>query len=223
MGMSTRVLFLLATEGRIIRGRPLGSWVSGQYRWAPIEGWLGAPLEAIDHAEARAALLRRYLRSFGPATSTDIRWWTGWTVTVTASTLDAIGAVQVGLEEGIGFVAPGDERSRTSAEPWAAFLPGLDPTTMGWKERGWYLGPRAPMHFDRAGNAGPTVWLDGRVVGAWTQVRDGRILVELLERVPRPAARLIDEERQRLEAWFGGVRISPRFRTPLERRLEDGA
>ena len=34
MGVSTRVLFLLATEGAIVRTRPLGTWTSGQYRWA---------------------------------------------------------------------------------------------------------------------------------------------------------------------------------------------
>ena len=33
-GISTRVLFLLATEGRIVRTRPKGSWISSQYRWA---------------------------------------------------------------------------------------------------------------------------------------------------------------------------------------------
>jgi len=28
------------TEGRLVRGRPLGSWVSSQYRWAPADKWL---------------------------------------------------------------------------------------------------------------------------------------------------------------------------------------
>ncbi len=62
MGVSTRVLTLLAAEGRIVRARPRGSWISGQYRWAELETWLGAPLPAIDHDEACAELLRRWLR-----------------------------------------------------------------------------------------------------------------------------------------------------------------
>jgi hypothetical protein len=33
--ISTRVLLVLAAEGRVIRGRPRGSWISSQYRWAP--------------------------------------------------------------------------------------------------------------------------------------------------------------------------------------------
>jgi hypothetical protein len=47
MGVSTRVLFLLATEGLIVRTRPLGAWTSGQYRWATTEHWLGGPLREV--------------------------------------------------------------------------------------------------------------------------------------------------------------------------------
>ena len=35
---------------------------------------------------------------------------------------------------------------------------------MGWRERVWYLGDHAKMLFDTNGNAGPTVWVDGRVM-----------------------------------------------------------
>ena len=87
VGVSTRVLFLLATEGLIVRARPLGSWTSGQYRWTTIENWLGGSLVEIDHAEACAELLARYLRTFGPATMTDLRWWTGWSAKLSATTL----------------------------------------------------------------------------------------------------------------------------------------
>ena len=61
--------------------------------------------------------------------------------------------------------------------------PSLDPTVMGWKEREWYLGDHAPALFDRAGNAGPTVWWDGRIVGGWVQRRDGEVVYRLLEDV----------------------------------------
>ncbi len=64
----------------------------------------------------------------------------------------------------------------SGSEPSAALLPTLDPTTMGWKERDWYLGEHASLLFDSNGNAGPTVWWDGRVVGGWSQRRDGEIV-----------------------------------------------
>lgn len=155
MGVSTRVLFLLATEGRIVRGRPLGTWTSGQYRWATIETWLGGPLPQIGHAEACVDLLGRWLRAFGPATATDIRWWTGWTARLATRTLQALDAVEVELDEGAGYVLPDDLAPVGELEPWVALLPGLDPTVMGWKGRAWYLGDHASELFDRNGNAGP--------------------------------------------------------------------
>jgi hypothetical protein len=220
MGMSTRVLFLLATEGRIVRGKPLGTWVSAQYRWSTTERWLGAPLEPIDHDAACAELLRRYLRAFGPATIADVRWWTGWTAKLATATLETIDAVAAPLEDGgTGFVLPDDVRRQPAAGRWVRLLPGLDPTVMGWKERDWYLGEHGPQLFDRSGNAGPTVWADGRVVGGWTQTRDGGIAVELLERVDAPTRRAIDAERERLRAWLGDVRFTTRFRSPIEAQL----
>ena len=50
-------------------------------------------------------------------------------------------AVEVALDGGgTGWVLPDDLDRRPSVEPWAALLPVLDPTVMGWKERGFYLG-----------------------------------------------------------------------------------
>jgi hypothetical protein len=219
MGVSTRVLFLLATDGRIVRGRPLGSWISGQYRWARTETWLGAPLGSIPHVEACGSLLRSYLLAFGPATETDIRWWTGWTAKLARATLADIGATTVDVDGDRAFVLADDTRTTSAPDRWVAFLPGLDPTVMGWKQRGWYLGEHATALFDRAGNAGPTILVDGRIVGGWTQARDGRILVEPLEPLDRRSSAAIDAEAERLRTWFGDVRVTPRFRTPLEREL----
>jgi hypothetical protein len=219
MGVSTRVLFLLANEGRIVRTRPLGGWTSGQYRWAPTGSWLGAPLPAIGHAEARAELLCRWLRAFGPGTLTDLRWWTGWTAKLVGSTLHAIGAAEVRLDQGTGYVLPDDLGPANAIERWVALLPGLDPTVMGWKERAWYLGDHAAALFDRNGNAGPTVWADGRVIGGWAQAADGEVVLELLDRGDATTRKALDAERERLRAWLGDVRIKTRFRTPLETAL----
>jgi hypothetical protein len=110
-------------------------------------------------------LLRRWLRAFGPATTTDIRWWTGWTAKLTASTLAAVGAVEVGLDDGAGWLLPDDLDPPPSPAPWVALLPALDATVMGWKQRDWYLGEHAEALFDRNGNAGPTVWAED----AWSE------------------------------------------------------
>jgi hypothetical protein len=219
MGVSTRVLFLLATEGLIVRTRPLGAWTSGQYRWATTEHWLGAPLREIDHTEACSELLGRWLRSFGPATMTDIRWWTGWTAALARATLGAIDAVEVQLADGIGYALTDDLDRAGDAGPWVALLPGLDPTVMGWKDRGWYVGDRGTDLCDRNGTAGPTVWANDRVVGAWAQTEAGEIVVELFARLDAATRARLDAERERLAAWLGDVRIRPRFGTPLGKEL----
>lgn len=216
VGVSTRVLFLLATEARIVRARPLGTWTSGQYRWATTESWLGGPMPEVDHKTACADLLGRWLHAFGPGTMTDIRWWTGWTAKLARFTLDALGAEEVALEDGIGFVLPDDVDPVVEAEPWVALLPGLDPTVMGWKERDWYLGDHGPLLFDSNGNAGPTVWANGRVVGGWTQTADGEVVVELLERVDARTRRAVEAERARLPEWLGATRVRARFPNPFE-------
>jgi hypothetical protein len=90
---------------------------------------------------------------------------------------------------------------------------------MGWKERDWYLGSHAAELFDRNGNAGPTVWWYGQVVGGWAQREDGEVAFRLLSEIPPDATEAIEGEAHRLREWLGSVRMIPRFRTPLEREL----
>ena len=90
---------------------------------------------------------------------------------------------------------------------------------MGWRERTWYVGEHAAALFDRSGNIGPTAWWDGRIVGGWAQRKDGEIAVRLLEDIGAEASAAITAEALRLREWIGPGRVTPRFRTPLEREL----
>jgi Winged helix DNA-binding domain len=217
----TRVLLLLAAEGRIVRGRPRGSWLSGQYRWSVIGDWLpdGVPQWKLD--EAQAELVRRWLASFGPATIADVKWWTGLPMGQVRRAVASAGAVEVDLDGGPGLVLPDDLDPVPPPDPWAALLPALDPTTMGWAGRDFYLGPHRQALFDRNGNAGPTIWWDGRVVGGWAQRKSGELVLRLLEDVGADAFAAIETEAARLADWLGPLRVTPRFRTPLERDLVD--
>jgi hypothetical protein len=217
VGAASRVLLLLAAEGKIVRDRPRGGWTASQYRWVPIER-LGV-LEPFDPAEARAQLVGLWLGAFGPATEADIRWWTGWTARDARAALASVPHAVVDLGGAVGYVLGDDLEPEPRGEPAAALLPALDPTTMGWKERGWYLGPHAASLFDRNGNAGPTGWWGGQVVGGWAQRKDGGIVHRLLEDVGAEAEAAIAAEAESLADWLGTVRITPRFRTPLEREL----
>ncbi|MFJ6939281.1 winged helix DNA-binding domain-containing protein [Streptomyces sp. NPDC101132] len=215
-GVATRVLRVLAAEGRIRRDRPRGTWTSSQFRWTHSEPWPALPV-----AQARAELARRWLWAYGPATEADLKWWTGWTLTETRRALAAAGAEEVLLDGGAGaLVAPGDAGPVAAPEAWAALLPALDPSGMGWAGRGFHFDPghRAAL-FDRAGNIGPSVWWNGEVVGGWAQRADGEVVWRLLSDRGSEAAARIGAEAARLGTWLGGARVTPRFRTPLEREL----
>ncbi|MGH8974740.1 MAG: winged helix DNA-binding domain-containing protein, partial [Acidimicrobiia bacterium] len=221
IGMSSRVLLGLAADGHIVRGRPRGTWRGTQYRWALVESWLGAAIPELAVEAARVELARAWLSSFGPATAADLKWWTGWTVTATRQALAGLDVVEVELEgsTGPGLVLAGDLEPVASPDPWVALLPALDPTVMGWTQRDWYLGPHRPELFDTSGNAGPTVWCDGRVVGGWALRPDGEVAVHLLEPVGAEAAAAVEAEAGQLHGWLGAAPVLPKFRTPLERRL----
>ena len=221
ISVSQKVFFHLALDGKIGRGRPRGTWIGSQFRWSPIERWLPDGIAEMPVDEARAELVRRWLRSFGPGTKDDIRWWTGWTVAATSKALTAVEAVEVELDGGTrGYVLPDDVDASEAPEPWIALLPALDATTMGWRDRDWYLGPHGPTLFDRNGNAGPTIWADGRIVGGWARRSGGEITVRLLEDVGAETAQAIDREAARVEEWIGTANVRSSFPTPLETELK---
>ncbi|MER6995333.1 winged helix DNA-binding domain-containing protein [Streptomyces sp. NPDC000410] len=215
-GVSTRVLRVLAAEGRIRRDRPRGSWTSSQFRWAASDPWVGLP-----PTEAKAELARRWLLRYGPATEADLKWWTGWTLGDVRKALAAVGAEEVRLDGGaVGYVTPGDTEPEPPVEPWAALLPGLDPSGMAWADRGFHLAEehRAAL-FDYAGNIGPTVWWNGEIIGGWAQRANGEIVWRLLTDAGHEASAAVEAEASRLSEWVGEARVTPRFRTPLEREL----
>ena len=220
VGVSTRLLFLLSSEGRIIRGRPKGTWLSSLYRWAPMDRWIEGGLEPWPPERARTELIRQWLRAFGPGTQRDIQWWTGWTVARTKAALRAVDAAEVDLGDGgTGFVLPDDLEATPEPASWVALLPSLDSTVMAWKEREFYLGDLYPSLFDNAGNAGPTVWVDGQVVGLWAQRASLEVGYRLLRDVGREAQLALDAEAARLTEWLGTTRVFPRFPNPAFQEL----
>jgi hypothetical protein len=166
-------------------------------------------------ADGWRELVRRWLRTFGPGTEEDIVWWLGATKGIVRAALAELDAVAVTLASGAtGWLHYDDLEETPDPGSWVALLPVLDPTVMGWKERGFYLGRHREQLFDRAGNAGTTAWVDGRIVGCWVQDDDGIVAVRLLERVPAGRRDALDEEAQRLTAWLDGERVTSPIRPP---------
>ena len=117
--------------------------------------------------------------------------------------------------------SPDDLETTPQPGPWVALLPALDVTIMAWKDREWYLDGLDRDLFDTAGNAGPTAWVDGRVVGLWAQRSNLEVGYRLLRDVGREAERALDAEAARLTEWLGKDRVFPRFPNPVFQALAD--
>jgi hypothetical protein len=215
--LSPRVLTVMSVRGEIVRGPNEGTWTTSRPQWAVAEDWLPGPAGGAAAESARAQLVGTWLRAFGPATVADVKWWFGNTLTLARQALRDVEAVEVDVNGAPGFALPDDLEEDIEPDPWGALLPGLDVTTMGWRDRDWYLGAHHRHVFDSNGNAGPTVWCNGRVVGGWTQDPDGCVQLHLLEDVGRDARTVLNQRADELTDWLAGLRINPRFPSPLSR------
>lgn len=216
--VAPRVLSTLAADGIVVRGRNDAGWKVSRPFWTAAEQWLDGPPHALDEPAGYAELVGRWLERFGPGTEADIVWWLGATKGAVRRALADVGAVAVELADGRpAWVHPRDTQEVGPPAPWAALLPALDPTTMGWKERDFYLGDHAALLFDRNGNGGPTAWWDGRIVGGWTQEDDGSVVVVPCEPLPAAAERALAEQADRLSAWLDGDVVRSVYQSPLVR------
>ncbi|MGG5257243.1 winged helix DNA-binding domain-containing protein [Phycicoccus avicenniae] len=211
-----QVLWLLSAEGRVVRAGNAAHWRLSKPRWTTSAAWLGEVPEPLDARAAHAEVVRHWLHTFGPGTEEDLRWWLGGTLGTVRGALADLGAVPVALDgtDALGWLLPDDLDPVAPADPWAALLPTLDPTVMGWRGRAFYLGGHGPALVDTAGNAGTTAWWDGRVVGCWVQDEDGVVRLGIRERVPAAARRALAEEAERLAAWVDHVRVTTIYVSP---------
>ncbi len=224
----SQVLTYLGANADILRGGKAGNWRSPRTQWTIPEGWLVTLPAACTATDGYRELVRRWLQRFGPGTEEDLVWWLGSTRSAVRTALQDLSAMEVSLEGGgRGWLLPDDLDEMPTPESWVALLPLLDPTVMGWRDRDFYFERHRDLLFDRQGNAGTTIWVDGRVVGHWLQDRQGAVELRLLERVSVKAERALGSEAKRLTEWLGNVRLayvrSPAYAAELEAAAERSA
>jgi hypothetical protein len=228
--IGSRLIPGMCAQGLLIRARPRGSWRSNLYEYAALSEWLpDVDLDPVAPEEAQAWLVRRYLSAFGPATFEDIRWWTGFSKGMTEHALlplkcELVEVVIEGLGETYLMMAEDAQRLDGNAPadtPYISFLPALDPYIMGYADRRRFLAPEHNAQvFDRAGNAMPTVWVNGQVVGAWGQRKNGEVVYGLFEEGNEEKQTLLKAEAQRLEEFLGGEYLPLRTHTAFARSLK---
>ncbi len=217
----SQVLTYLGANADVVRGGNAGHWRTMRPQWTTSERWLGTLPGTLTATNGYRELVRRWLSRFGPGTEEDLVWWLGSTKGTVRKALLELAAVEVSLEGGgQGWLLPDDLDEVPTPEPWVALLPLLDSTVMGWRDRDFYFERHRDRLFDRQGNAGTTIWVDGRVVGHWLQDGQGAVELRLMERVSVRAERALRSEANRLTEWLDGTRLtvvrSPAYLAELE-------
>src|SRR3954447_21982244 len=218
VALAGSVIVTLAASGAIVRGTNAGGWKTSRPRWTATGQWLGEVPDPLPEPEGYAALVAAWLRAFGPGTEADLVWWLGSTKAAVRRALADVAAVAASLDGGeTGWLLPDDLDAVPDPGHWAALLPALDPTTMGWKQRDFHLGEHTDKVFDRNGNGGPTAWCDGRIVGVGSRRDDGRVEVALAEEVPRAGQRALERRAAELTDWLAGDVVRSIYLSPLAR------
>jgi len=188
---------------------------------ARTDEWLGEPLASLDSEPARAELLRRYLRCYGPSTPQAFAEWTLRSLADVRSVFRTIEAelVQVSADESPAWLLAADTNALTApVEPTGArLLPAHDPY-LQQRDRERLLPDRELRRklWRPVGSPG-LVLLDGQAAGIWTSQRDGRalkVLVEPFARLSPSARQAISAEADRIAALRGVDRTAMTF-SPL--------
>lgn len=117
--------------------------------------------------EALAELTRRYFASHGPATLADFVWWSGLT---TNDARTGIALLDRQLDKiSIGETTYWTSNSSPNSAPTARahLLPAYDEYNVAYKKRETVFHPTAISQLTNWGALGPTVIIDGRIVGIW--------------------------------------------------------
>ena len=159
-------------------------------RFARPDRWLpelsGQPVEAtVDGDHAVRAVLRRYLRAYGPASREDFARW--WAIPAAAAGKRirelADEVIQVGVAGEPLWLLADDRADLESAEPVKAvrLLPAFDPYVIGITGHSERLLPdprlRPRVHRPQ-GWVSPVLVVDGRLAGIWRHdVKAGTLIV----------------------------------------------
>ncbi|HJS20775.1 MAG TPA: winged helix DNA-binding domain-containing protein [Anaerolineales bacterium] len=168
--------------------------------------------QAVPREQAEGILLRRYLRSFGPATAADFAFWSGMTLTEARQVWarEQADFAPVDVEGWAAFVLQEDLDELTQARferPRVRLLPYFDTYLLGHKERHHLVSmEHHPKVYRAQGWIAPVVLVNGRVAAVWEHAREGNHLhvnVSKIESLSRRIIAGIREEAQDLSRFLG--------------------
>jgi hypothetical protein len=200
-----------AFTGRLCFGPSVGQRV----RFTRPDTWLAAKAPTVDAQSAQAAITRRFLAAYGPATCHDLgRWWNGGGVSIARQWIVALGdeAAAVEVDGTPAWMLAADTRDARELPPARSvrLLPGFDQYVVGASFHAGHLLPgdfRSRVYRPQ-GWISPVLLVNGRMEGTWRHEIKGsrvRIAVEPFVKTPAWVRRAAGQEAERLAAFLGGT------------------
>ncbi len=150
---------------------------AGETTFVRLDQWVDLPGDG--DADLMGALVRRYLRAFGPATAQDFAKFSGLGVGDARAALSKLArellAVSVDGQQSFALKEDEDElRAADAPADRITVLPHFDPYLLGHAETGQFLAPRFRKRVYRiAGWIAPTILRGGKVIATWQPKRQG--------------------------------------------------
>lgn len=204
------------------RGYACHAGREGEGRFVARENWLpDLPWEPPDYDAANLAVLRRYIRTYGPTTVEDFRYWRAAYADPARRWWSALEheLVPVDVEGQLQYVFASD------ADDLAAPVDGVnwplhmlyrfDPLLLGHRDKSWIV---APAHYSRvwrpAGHIEGIVLVQGRAVATWRYERKGsaiHILVQPFRKLAKHTVQQVEAVSERIAGFFGQARGEVRW------------
>jgi hypothetical protein len=192
----------------------LGPMAGKQQTLVLLDEWIPPGKTPVPSGEAALALLaRRYFDAHGPATLSDLAWWTGIAKSEARIGLTAIsGELTSVTVEGSDYWLPAaalEDGPADSSDPRVHLLPAFDEYMLGYTDRTLQLGKHDRTYRAAVSSNGvfaPTVVADGRIVGTWKRtLRRDRVSIALtpFQRLTRAQRERIAEAAERYGRFVG--------------------
>jgi hypothetical protein len=163
-----------------------GSGEGNEVKLIRTDQWLKTKAKPIPTVKAQHALLRKYLRAYGPATLRDFSHWSGIPTSEVRPLRALLGDEFVEIDQGghKSLLHRDDVahlETKASAKPSLSLLPHFDPYLLAHREKDHLL---SRVHYKRVyrnqGWISPVVLTEGSIAGVWSyKIQGGKLQVTI--------------------------------------------
>jgi hypothetical protein len=171
--------------------------------------------DAAKH-QATVELARHYFATYAPASFEDWAWWCGLKKTPARAAFDALqGELEEVQVEGMAETLwlPSDQRDALDQTPdeiprMVRLLPYEDALIKAYKETRYRFydddGLAEGVAITQGGEALPTMWLDGRIMGVWSWVKKANepMTVDPFQQITRETRKRFKPEVERVQVFI---------------------